>query len=252
MSRFTTATLALLLAPGLLQAAAPQTLWDFAPSSHIRRIAAEKGAPANSQPLKVDAATLARALGGVRFMAKADKEELLFIPSEAVAIGDAMGEALALAQPGEDLELLSAANRGRGVFSSNRTVTARVFVLDGKLNLIVHDTRLEWLYYPSLTDNRMPTFDFGSRAKAGDAVLKAPGAEVRRADWVVLPLTAPAPAAQPPAAPLPAAQPPSSRSLTVEEHLRDLKRFRDQGLITEDEYAKEKQELLKGFAKDAQ
>ena len=59
---------------------------------------------------------------------------------------------------------------------------------------------------------------------------------------MVLPLTAPAPAAQPP----------SSRSLTVEEHLRDLKRFRDQGLITEDEYAKEKQELLKGFAKDAQ
>jgi hypothetical protein len=247
MSRFTTATLALLLAPGLLQAAAPQTLWDFAPSSHIRRIAAEKGAPANSQPLKVDAATLARALGGVRFMAKADKEELLFIPSEAVAIGDAMGEALALAQPGEDLELLSAANRGRGVFSSNRTVTARVFVLDGKLNLIVREARLDVLNYPSFTDNAQPRFDYGSRAKAGGVVLKAPGAQAPRADWLVLPLDAapPAPTAAPVQAP---PEPPPARAGSVEERLRDLKRFRDQGLITEAEYAQSKQDLLKTFS----
>jgi hypothetical protein len=251
MRRFHSAVLALLLVPGSILAAGTHTLWEFAPYSYLKRGPAEPGAAANSQPLKVDAATLAQALGAVRFVDKT-KEEPLFMPAEVTTIADVMAEALALAKPGEDLSLLSTLNRGRGIVSNTRTVTARIFVLDGKLNLIVHDTRLEWLYYPSLTDNRMPTFDFGSRAKAGDAVLKAPGAEVRRADWLVLPLTAPAPASQAPAAQPPAAQPPSSRSLTVEEHLRDLKRFRDQGLITEDEYAKEKQELLKGFAKDAQ
>jgi hypothetical protein len=34
----------------------------------------------------------------------------------------------------------------------------------------------------------------------------------------------------------------------VEERLRDLKRFRDQGLITEAEYAQSKQDLLKTFS----
>jgi hypothetical protein len=241
MRRFHSAALALLMVPCSTLAAATHTVWDFAPNSYLKRIPADPGAAANSQPLKVDAAVLEHALGAVRFLDNA-KEEPLFMPAEVTTLADIMAEALALAQPGEDLTLLSTLNRVKGIVGATRAVTARIFVLDGKLNLIVHDTRLELLYYPSLSDFRLPAFDFGSRAKAGDAVLKAPGAEVRRADWVVLPLTAPAPAAQPP----------SSRSLTVEEHLRDLKRFRDQGLITEDEYAKEKQELLKGFAKDAQ
>jgi hypothetical protein len=77
---------------------------------------------------------------------------------------------------------------------------------------------------------------------------------------VVLPLVAAPPAATVApvaAAPLPAVQPtpapaaqPETRSVSIEDHLRDLKRFRDQGLITEEEYTKQKQELLKAFTSD--
>jgi hypothetical protein len=260
MSRFNTATLALLLVPASLAVAGPQTLWDFAPSSQLRRVPAEKGAQPNGQPLKVDAATLARTLASVSFMVKS-REEPLFVPAEAVTIADALAEALALAQPGEDLELLSTLARTRGLFAPTRSVTARVFAQDGKVNLIVRDARLEILFYPSLSDHRMPKIDFGSRAKGGDVVLKAPGAETRRADWLVLPLEAMAPAPvpqpvanpasvpQPVANPAPAAQP-SARSASIEDHLRDLKRFREQDLITEEEYAKQKAELLKSLSSD--
>jgi hypothetical protein len=214
-------------------------MWEFAPLSYIKRSPAEKGAPANGQPLQVSVEALTRALGTVRVVVKA-KEEPLFLPAEVAAIADFMSEALSMAQPGEDLELLSTMTRGRGIFGSSLSVTARVFVLDGKLNLIVHDARLEFLYYPSLSDNRMPNLEFGSRAEAGPTVLKVTDGESPRPDWVVLPLTAPAP---------PAAMP-SPRSASFEEHLRDLKRFRDLNLITEDEYAKQKQELLRQLTKD--
>jgi hypothetical protein len=37
----------------------------------------------------------------------------------------------------------------------------------------------------------------------------------------------------------------------VEERLRELKRFREQDLITEEEYVKQKGELLKAFTQGA-
>jgi hypothetical protein len=252
MRYFPSAALALLLIPGSVLSAGTQMLWDFAPMSHLKRVDAEKGAPPNGQPVKVDPAALNRTLASLRFMVKA-KEEPLFLPAEAEAIADAMAEALALAKPGEDLELMSTMPRGGGFLGATRTVAATAFVTDSKLNVIVRDPRLEVLYYPTLSDNRMPKIDFGSRTKAGQVVLKAPGAEVRRADWLVLPLAAAPPfAAVSPAdtAPLPAAQPAPRSSAAIEEHLRDLKRFREQGLITEEEYAKEKQELLKALTSD--
>jgi hypothetical protein len=249
--------MAMMMIPGSLVASSTQTLWEFAPYSWVKRIPAEKGAPANGQPLKVDAATLTQALGAVRVLVKKGREEPLFLPAELAAITDVMSEALSLAQPGEDLQLLSTMPRGRGMFSSSQTITARVFVADGKLNLIVHDARLEFLYYATLSDNRLPQFEFGSRAKAGAVQLKDAQGEARRADWLVLSLTpvVPAPVAQPVPAPLPAAvaapaAQPTPRAATMEEHLRDLKRFRDQNLITEEEYTKSKQELLKDFGKD--
>jgi hypothetical protein len=259
MRRFQAAALALLLVPATVLTAGTQKLWDFGPLSHLKRVAAEKGAPPNSQPLKVDPAILARVLGSVHFMLKG-REEPLFVPAEAEAIGVIMAEALALAQPGEDLELLSTTSRGAGLIGSNRSVAATAFAADGKLNLIVREARLDVLYYPSMSDNLLPRIDFGSRAKAGGVVLKAPGAETARADWLVLPLAAapvsapapvpaPAPAILPPAAAPQVAQP-EPRSASIEDHLRDLKRFRDQGLITDEEYTKEKQELLKAFTSD--
>jgi hypothetical protein len=250
MRRFNSAALALMMIPGSLVASSTQTLWEFAPYSWVKRIPAEKGVPANGQPFKVDAATLAQALSGVRLVVKT-REEPLFLPAEVAAMADVMAEALSLAQPGEDLQVLSTMSRGRGMFTSSKTITARVFVVDGKLNLIVHDARLEFLYYATITETRLPLFEFGSRAKASEVSLKDAQAEARRADWLVLPLTpVVVPAPMPVAGLAPTAQPQSPRGATIEEHLRDLKRFRDQNLITEDEFNKEKQDLLKAFTSD--
>lgn len=249
-----------MLVPASLAAARSQRIWDFAPFSTLRRSPAEKGAPANSHPLKVDAGALARALGDLLVVGKSG-DEPLFVPAEAAVLARAMADALTQAQPGEDLVLVSSANRGPGFFNASLGVTARAFARNGQLNLIVKDARLEFLYKYGL-DSRMPEFDYGSRKAAGAVVLKAPGAELRRPDWVILPAAALAPAAAaapvppPAAAPVPApaaAAPPAppvpAPSVAVEERLRDLKRFRDQGLITEEEYAQKKQELLEGFIK---
>ena len=245
MRHFPTAALALMLVFGSLPALAggggTRRTWGLAPFSWIKCIPAEKGAPSNGHPLQVDAATLARALGTVQFVS-GSKEEPLFEPAETVSLGKAMSEALALAEPGEDLELLSTTKRGQGILSQSPTVTARVFVEGGKLNLIAHDARLNFaeLYY---LEFRMPKVECGSRTTPGTVVLKAQGAESRRPDWIILPLAARTPVvlAQPlsPSPPVPPA--------SLEDRLRSLKRLRDQNLITDEDYTKKKQELLKNL-----
>ncbi|WP_306599206.1 SHOCT domain-containing protein [Geothrix sp. 21YS21S-2] len=255
--RLLPAALALMMIPAAH--AAPRRTWDFGNLSYVRRTPAEKGAQANTHPLAVEPAVLAQALASVRF-ANGPKDAPLFTPAEADAMSKAMAEAFAAAGPGEDLVVLSTFKRESGFFAESLGVTARVFATGGRLNLIVHDTRLDFVYAYNL-DNKLPPFDYGYRDKAGAAVLKAPGAEARRADWLVLPLAAPAEkpvpvAATPAAAPAPApraaepvAKAPAAVPASIEERLRGLKRFREQDLITEAEYAKQKQELLKEYAK---
>src|SRR5664279_5177660 len=135
------AALALLMIPGPSPAiAAPSRTrhnWEIAPWNWIRRKPAEKGAPANGHPLRVAAGTLAQALDTLR-IAAGDADEPLFSQPETRDLGKAMAEALSLAEPGEDLELLSTSKRDRGTFGDSLGVTARVFVRDGKLNIIVH------------------------------------------------------------------------------------------------------------------
>ncbi len=247
--------LALALAASLpvLQAApsAGRRRWEIATFTWIERAPAEKGAAPNSQPLVADPALVAKALGSVQCHAGAQAEPL-FAADEAADLGRIMAQALAVAGPGEDLQLVSTAKRGSGAFKSSLAVTARAFVQDGRLNLIVHDVRLD-LVQEFLIFNKVPDYQFGSRAAAGPAVLTAAGAEARRADWVVLPLgqaaaaTPDTPAAAPaPAGPPPPAEPPPP-SANLLERLRVLKQARELNLITEEEYTQKRQELLKSF-----
>lgn len=231
--------LALLLVPAAVHAADTQREWTFAAFSYVRRVPAEKGA-VNGQPLLVDPETLAQALRAVK-LEGGGNDEPLFAPAEVGTFAAPLSEALSLAGPAEDLLLLSTRNRSTGLLTGNAlAVTARLFVTEGRLNLIVQEARQDFM--PLYTyENRMPEFKFGGRAIGGAAVLKAPGAESRRNNWLVLPL---------PAAAAPQAAPPAARVVpSVEDRLRDLKRFREQNLITEEEYAKQKQELLEEFRK---
>lgn len=233
--------LALLLAGGISHAATaePKQVWEISMFSWVKRRPAEPGAPANGQPLRVDPIGLGRALAAIRCRTPRG-EALLFLPDEALELGRVLAEALGVAGPGEDLELVSTAKR-EGFFGKSQTVTARVFAREGRVNLLFRDLRLDAVSTYHL-DYQMPRFEVGTRAKASTAEVRASGAESIRADWLVLPPGAEAPAVRvpppPPAAPKPA-------SASVDERLRHLKRIREENLITEEEYARRKAELLK-------
>ena len=255
----TALVLAILAGQVPIQAAppTPRRQWDLSVFSWIRRSPAEPGAPANSQPFQVSPKALEQALGSVLVMSP-QGEEHLFDESEAAGLSRSMSEALAVTLPGEDLELVSTVKRLGAISSYALTVTARVFVLGGRLNLLVHDARRDVAFAYNV-NFQMPTFEFGARAKASAVVLRAEGAEVRRPDWLVLPLPAPetqakaapvppqATLAPTPAAPIQVAPAPAgpAPAPTLESRLLRLKQLRDQNLITEEDYAKRKQELLK-------
>jgi len=189
------ATLAVMMIPGLLQAADTRSTWQISAFTWIKRSHGEKGADANGHPLQVDPAALAKAMEAVHFVT-GSTEEPLFERTEAEALAKAMAEALSLAKPGEDLELLSTSKRGASILSTSLAVTARVFAVDGKLNLIVHDSRNDFMFQYNL-EHMMPRFEYGSRTSASAVVLKDPGAEVRRTDWIAWPVEALGSAANP-------------------------------------------------------
>jgi hypothetical protein len=241
-----------------LAAAAPRsaphrTRWDLGQYAWIRLAPREKGASDNHHPAQVDLDTLVRKLGAVRATTP-EGEEALFFPAELAGLKTALAEALALAEPGEDLLLVSGHKRGSGFLGSPLAVTARMFVKDRGLNLIVENTRLELMgRYDPATD--WPKIEYGSRTRASKAALACPGALARRPDWLVFALdvpeapavAAPAPAAAPvPAAAAPAVLPAGPVApASAEERLKALKRLREENLITEPEYQAKRAEILK-------
>jgi len=136
-------------------------------------------------------------------------------------------------------------------------------VQGGELQLIVRAARLEF-YDAYRGTHQPPRFEFGSRTASGSASLRSAGATNRRGDWLSIPLVpvavqaAPAspagPAAATPAAvapaPAPAAAPVARKPLDaagaedIERRLETLKRLRDKGLITEEEYQHKRKEIL--------
>lgn len=238
--------------------------------SEVRIVPAEAGSAANAHPANVSAQTLRQLLGAVRFKTAA-AEEALFAADELDEIAGPTSEALRLAKPGDDVQLRSSSKRGGGLNTRPYAVTARLFVLGDRLNLIVGDPRADF-YFRYRSTGKLPELGYGSRAAESTAKvamqrLGVPGA---RGDWLEIPLSgeaAPMPAARvaapapppapaaaaavaaPAAAPVPAPAPaPRVRDAAfaeeVEQRLGTLKRLRDKGLITEDEYQQKRREVL--------
>ena len=176
--RMLAAVLPLLLLHAALPAhgAPPEAkkLWDFAPYSSLKRVPAERGAAPNDQPVQADSQGLAHGLESIRLVT-GRSDEPLFIPKEAAAIARGLADALALARPGEDLTMFSTCKRESGFWHNSVAVTARMFVQQGQLNVIVHDARLDYMAHFTV-EAGMPTFTYGSRTKPSEVVLKAPGA----------------------------------------------------------------------------
>ena len=165
----------LLLAPLAGSPASPdQALWKLGSFTWVKLVPAEPGASPNAQPVAISPEVLQATLGPV--LAKDDGEDIpLFGRKELLELSKALSEALSLAQPGEDVALLSTSRHGHGFLERATGLTARLFVRDGALNLIVQDARLNFLDSYQM-DNLEPTFTYGSRQAASKASLQAPRA----------------------------------------------------------------------------
>lgn len=247
-------------------------IWRIAEFTAIQRAEREAGAPANQHPAVIAPETLRQLLAPVRLVV-GNGTQPLFAPDEISELIEPLAEALSVAQPGDDLLLLSTHRRGGGVLVAPLGLTARLFVQDNALHLIVHEARRDFVN--AYIGSRIPpTFTFGSRARAGVVTLQDPGATVRRADWLAIPVNrvaaaapapqpvvlpaAPAPApgvppkaqtAPPPPAPAaaPAARPAPASADEIEQRLLTLKRLRERGLISEEEYQQKRREILQAL-----
>ncbi len=245
------ALLLLMVAVSMAPAAEPgQTQWRLATFTWVKRVPAEPGAAANAHPAALTDAALVTALGPVQVSLEGQTIPL-FAPDELAGLAKALREAFALAQPGDDLILLSSHRRGGRFMDQPQGLTARLFVRDGALNLIVHDARLDFMDRYS-GDRTLPTFAYGSRKEASGLSLQSPGATRLRSDWLALPLVAPPPvAASTPAPAAPKITPEASTARDAAfyeaqaQRLKALKRLRDENLISDAEYQEKRDAILK-------
>ena len=223
---------------------AHQTAWELSSTTWFRLVPREKGAKPNDHPVKLDAAVLIKALGAIRITTP-EREEALFESEELGYLAKTMANALSLADPGEDLLLFSGNKRGHGMFSANLAVVARLFVKDGALNILLHDSRMEVLTYRA-SRAQMWALPTASRTQATQEVMKCPGAFAVRPDWLVLALDLPAPeVVAAPAPVLPKPQEPAPSLAESERRLKLLKQLREENILTEEEYQSKRREVLK-------
>jgi hypothetical protein len=238
-------------------------LWRINDYSTIELVAREPGAPDNQHPYTIDRETLRSWLQQVNVLRNGTPKPL-FAGDELGNVVPSLAEALANARSDQDIALVSSAHHEDNSFFSITAVTARLFVVDGHLNLIVHDARVDF-YDAARGSGMAPHFTIGSRTSEGSWPVRSAGATNKRADWLVLgdvPPAAPvapiAPAAPPMAAPQPPAAvmpvPPAPPAVTpaapapspdAEQRLLTLKRLYDKGLITKSEYEKKRAEIIK-------
>lgn len=207
-----------------------------------RRSGAEAGKP-NAHPVRLTPAQLAPMLASVRL---AGESASLFAPSEQEQLAHALAAALSMATPDQDVLFLTRGRHGdKGFIGMDLANAGRVFVADGKLNLIVGTAQSDLLnrLRPGIRPAREP--DPGTRSHAGAVALAAgQGGLAPRSDWLAFGLDGPASA--PVAAPAATPMAPST-STGVEERLRTLKRLHEQQLITDTEYQQKRAEILKSL-----
>lgn len=223
-----------------------QVSWRMAEYSALRLVEAEAGSAANEQPQILLTERLQAALASIT---TGGGTEALFARDEVELLAATLQKVLGAAQPGQDVLLMSSARRGHGLLAPQLTVTARLFVHDGQLHLLVHDDRLDAVG-PYRQTTMMPTLAFGSRSRPGSTQLRANGRAGPRNDWLSWPLatlqTVPATGQLELTTAAPAASPPSADTGTrsAEERLRLLKRLHEQGLITDDDYTQRRRQIL--------
>jgi len=260
-------------------AARKQRIWRIRDFTSVQLLAHEAGAPDNQHPVKLNVEALRLQLAQFKAADLRGTPQPLFAADELAEITEPLVQAFANAEPGDDVLLLSSSRRDN-FLAPPTAVTARLFIENGNLNFIAHDSSFEFVHIVRST-SMSPNFIYGSRGKASEVKLSsaAPGAGNRRGDWLTVSLnlatTAPVPApvpplvvAAPPAAaatvvpaaaaqPAPAAapaavaapvvKPADAKADEIERRLVALKQLRDKGLITDDEYKQKRKDILQSL-----
>jgi hypothetical protein len=244
--------------------------WSLHEFTTIRLVPRESGAAPNQHPVQLEAEALRQQLAQVRFVVGSGTQAL-FAADELGELVEPLLEAFANSTPDEDLLLLSTSRRGAGLLSQPLGITARLFVQGGQLQLLVNDARYEFVNEYKGT-GKAPQFTFGSRSKAGPVALRSAAGSNQRPDWLAMSTAMPAapsvatpvapsiaPSVAPAAAPKTVAPAPAAAAATsapalrprdpgyaeeVEQRLLTLKRLRERGLISEEEYQQKRREIL--------
>jgi hypothetical protein len=251
------------LAGSAFAADSRQMAWWITEFTYVKRVAKEANAPANEQPIKLAPEMVIQDLAAILL----NQNEALFDPTEIKELVWPICQALSLSKPNEDVILLSTSSRGGGLLGTRSALTARLFVKEGRLNLIVHDTRNAF-YDRYLGTKKLPDFKFGSRTEPSPVDVDCSGAEKVRGDWLTFPVILynpkPAVAAMVPAAAVPSAAPappavtvplPESAPQARDEayyaqqqvRLRAITRLHDEKLISDAEFNEKRKEILGGL-----
>ncbi len=218
--------------------------------SFVRIETRESGAALNQHPVTIAPARLRAALEQVQWVDT--PSEALFSSKQLDEITAPVAAALGRASAEQDVSFAVSDQFGFfGPLASRAVTTARIFLRDGQLQLIVGLARrdFESQFRGSGT---LIAFEPGQRAQPVDrqvrlAVVAGSGRQLR-ADWVALGVSGDPAAAAPTFPTLPAAAAAKGAEEIyrgVAERLRALEKLRNDGLITEAEYQEKRKQLLR-------
>lgn len=216
-------------------------------------------APPNEHPATVTGEQLATQLAALQFRATEHAAtEPLFNRETLEILVPQLLLGLRQATPGEDLTfaVISLHEALYGLAREPRVTTGRVFITDGRLNLIVGLVRQD---VNEMEDRRLAPFIPGSRKTVASGrwllqtPLQPPGFTLSRRDWATVaigwqPLTAPqqpSPAITPQSPPqLQSSPPPRDPARSPAERLTTLNELKDKGLITDEEYRSKRLQII--------
>jgi len=226
----------------------------------VRLVAREAGSRPSQHPARYDATALAEALAGVRLRREGEAMPLLR-PADAQRLAQPLAQALAQAGPDQDVVFaLQLSLPGALVGRNEVTLAGRAFVAEDRLQLILGDLFRSVVapeFYRSpvaerRVDRRLHPHVPGTRSSetvhegvefvpTPGVVLNRVGAGTRR-DWLLIDVGTASMAREAPAPAVDAQQP--ARAASAEERLLQLRRLREQGLITDEEYQRKRREII--------
>ncbi len=234
-------------------------IWEGEDQSVVLAPQDDETAPPNDHPVTVAASDIERMLASLRLKYTDQETPLPVFTDEQVEIlGEAFATGLKEAAPSQDIKfsIIGAHRLSPDAFARRNRVTAgRVFVREGKLNVIFGELQSPYRkknIYGRLDQDFYPR-EYGSRtvpAEQESILVASTGTSLRddangpRYDWVVFDPDMAGALPSPDSSPTEATAPEASGRDTIEQRLETLKRLREKGLVSEEAYREKVDEIL--------